>query len=240
MTIENFSVTAAVPIIIIFLKLVLDTVGMFTVEKITLTNFKKFTIYLSQILFLTIVCQLILWIFQVPLEIEDPIVNPIIISLLGLFFIFSMAFLTVGLLAKILSIKISFYILDDLTNDKWIIKRMIWNNKLLLSNGINKFKFADLDSMNDKVIYRVYENEKIIIGQKFITSNYSIVQTILGLIVIVTSWFTWRLPEAKTFLDLVLSIALIIEYIGMMYILAAYNNEKVMREVDDETSTQNS
>lgn len=239
-TLANFSITAAVPVIIFFLKLVLDTVGMSTVEKVTLTNFKKFTIYLSHILTLTLISQIALFFFEVPVEISSSAIDPLIINLIALFIIISLAFLSVGLLAKLLSIKISFYITDEQTKDKWFIRRMIANNKLLLSKDMNSFKFIDLDAMNDREIFRVYEKEKVVLGQKFINKHIKIFQIGLAIILMITSVAGWWLSGENTGFDILLNLILLFEYACMMYVFAASNNVKVMKEIDNENISSNS
>ncbi|WKA57147.1 hypothetical protein QWY16_11610 [Planococcus shenhongbingii] len=234
MAIENISITAAVPVIIIFLKLVLDTVGMFTVEKILMTNFKRITIYSAQILVLSILSQIILIPFQSKIEVNESVAQPLIISLIAMAITITIAFLSVWALGKLFGIKIGFYIENKEANEKWIIKRMVANNKLLVSKDINSFKFIDLDSMNDREIHRFYEKKKVIWGQNFLSHNAKAFQFLLAVVLLVTSLAALFIVEPGGLTETVVMIGLLIEYLSMMYIFSAINNAKIMKEVDGE------
>lgn len=221
------SIIAIASIVVFFLRILLDTFGMFDVEKIVMTNFMKFTIYVSHILLFSF-CFFALLVISGDLE---EATNPkiyLIISFVIVFLLYS----AVRILMYFLSIKTIFYVLDENTKERWFIKKMIGSNKLLLYRDSNRFKFHSIDNMDDKVIYRIYKKKKSIPGQNTIASNFLLTVVILAFMLIINAVISFVIAERNLILDTVLLSLVLVEYLSIFYIYVAFNNSKVMKEID--------
>lgn len=157
---KDIKIVSLLPIFIYLIKLFIDNINTRGVEKLLMTNSKKFFIQISNVSFLTFVFALIIGIMVISSE-NIPIKDA---KELGIFIIVCLGYtvlivlplymITVFLL-NIFSFKTRYYIFLK-NNKKWYISRRLNKDTLLICDEYNNYKFLK-QSINDFTFYSIVQ-----------------------------------------------------------------------------------
>lgn len=220
---ENFAtyVLALMPIIAYVIKLTIDNWGITELEKLRLSNFKKFQIALTKYLFIGIFFVASMYLLMLASDGFSNVNGKLFYGVLAFGFIIFIAFLFlaekfIDYISGVLSFKYDYHIVNHNGESLYRIIKLSSNNLLLVeSNGIEEFidakgnyKYKRIRKGND-FLNRVYNSDK---------TKYVIIVLVLlsiGLIInvfLTTSWMQFFLYFAFM-LIMMITLLILLNYL---------------------------
>ena len=206
-----------IPIIIYAIKITIDNWGITDLEKVILSNFKKFQIVITKYIFTGISFAVLMSIVIIFSDISTELDNISIWSILAVSFIFFVAAMyffnvTVKFFTNILSFKYDYYIVNETNEPIFRIIKLSNNNSLLVeSKGIeefiqveNKIRYKKVRSKNKK-LSKFYNSDRI---KVFFTINGVVSSCMLISIFFTKSWLQFCLYLLFILVTIILLIVL--------------------------------
>ncbi|MBD7944698.1 hypothetical protein H9650_11285 [Psychrobacillus sp. Sa2BUA9] len=210
-----------VPIIVYVIKLTIDNWGITELEKIRLSNIKKFQITLTKYVFLSITFVAAMFIMLVLSDQFEEIKGNLIYGMLAFFFIIFIvatfiAEKLIRFVANLLSFRYDYHIVNDEGVPVYRIIKLSSNNSLLVeSDGIEEF----LDNKENRRYKKIRNKNKIL--EEFYGSKKSM-NSIIGLailsfgflvlVLVTTDW--WQFVYYLVFITaLLFTLILLLNYI---------------------------
>lgn len=162
-----------IPVIVYVIKLMIDNWGMTELEKLRMSNFKKFQIALTKYIFIAITFVAVMYLLLIFSSQFDEIEGNLIYGMLAFFFIIFIIIIftmekIIKFFAQILSFKYEYHIVDDQGVPIYRIIKLSGNNLLLVEfDGIEEF----LDSKINRRYKRIRVKNRFL--EKFYGSKNS-------------------------------------------------------------------
>lgn len=221
-----------IPLVIYALKLIIDNWGVTDLEKITLSNFKKFQIGITKYFFIGSLFAVLMYIVIIVSEIHTELSEREVLGILAACFIFVITGMylfnvIVKFISDVLSFKYNYYIVDEADKPVFRIIKLSSNKSLLVeSNGIEQFiqiensiRYKKVRDKNEKRS-KIYNSDKINI--------FFIVSGIVSSCLLISVFFT------ESWLQFCLYLLFILITIILLIVLSNFvDNKRYNKENSD-------
>lgn len=210
-----------IPVLMYVIKLTIDNWGITELEKLRLSNIKKFQIALTKYVFIGIAFVATMFILLVYSEQLNDIKGNLIYGMLAFFFIIFIVIIfaterIIKFLAEILSFKYEYHIVNDQGIPVYRIIKLSGNNSLLVeSDGIEEFLDSKVNRrykkirIKNNILEKFYSSEK----PKGFIYGFAILSIVaLALLFITNGW--WQFSIYMIFIiTMILTLVLTLNYI---------------------------
>lgn len=216
-----------IPFLIVTIKITIDNWGLTELEKLKLSNFKKFQIVITKYIFFSVVFIALMALALYTLNVNDEKVFLVTLAISLILFI-TLVFIMEGIIKLItilLSFKYNYYIVNELGEPIYRIIKLSNNNLLFVeSDGILEF----IDAKINRRYKKIYgENEKL---RKFYNGNI-IKSLIFGIPIILSILLLMLLNVTILWIQFAIYITLLISLIIFLNLVFNYlDNKKFNKE----------
>lgn len=221
-------IVPVLPMVIITLKMGIDSFYLMAVEKVFMVPSKRLLIFFSQI----IITSCLMFIIFLTLDTifynfsETELIDLAVIVIIGTTSIFM---LVLGLNNK-LSVRFSFSFQES-NLDEWEIEKRVSKNKVLASKNGKFFKYFDISYVMDREL-KIKIIEKHLYFHKFFVKKYKYIKIVLslsvGICLVLFSYFS--IIKTNLFISIILNFIIFIIYILVVYTNLIKNNENLMKK----------
>lgn len=216
-----------IPFLIVTIKITIDNWGLTELEKLKLSNFKKFQIVITKYIFFSVVFIALMALALYTLNVNDEKVFLVTLAISLILFI-TLVFIMEGIIKLItilLSFKYNYYIVNELGEPIYRIIKLSNNNLLFVeSDGILEF----IDAKINRRYKKIYgENEKL---REFYNGNI-IKSLIFGIPIILSILLLILLNITILWIQFAIYITLLISLIIFLNLVFNYlDNKKFNKE----------
>ncbi len=220
-------IVPVLPMVIITLKLGIDSFHLMAVEKVFMVPSKRLLIFFSQIIITSCLMFIVFYtldaIFYNYSEID--LIDLAVIVIIGTTSIFM---LVLGLNNN-LSVRFSFSFQEP-NLDEWEIEKRVSKNRVLASKNGEFFKHFDINYVMDREL-KINIIEKHLYFHKFFVEKYKYIKIVLTLSIgICLVLFYFSVIKTNLFISIILNFTIFIFYSIFVYTNLIKNNENLMKK----------
>ncbi|MDJ0333017.1 hypothetical protein [Planococcus sp. S3-L1] len=227
-----------IPVIVYVVKLTIDNWGITELEKLRMSNFKKFQIAITKYIFTAIAFVAVVFLFLTYFNQMDDIKGNLVYGLLA--FLFVIFIITIFILenlmkfiARKLSFKYEYHIVDDQGEPTYRIIKVSGNNSLLVeSDGIEEFLDNQINRRYKRIRIKEKKLEEFYRGEKSKWVRMGL--PIFSFLVLVSLFFTTELWQFSLYVIFIVSV-LVSLILWLNYAEDKKYNEELSENRDDTT-----